>query len=131
MPADTFQTSDGLTIYAEHHLPDGEPKAAVLLVHGYGEHLGRYRHVIARLVDSGYAVYALDHRGHGKSEGVRAYCDYMNQFVEDLKVYFDHMKAAQPGKKRFVLGHSMGALISLSFAERYQDEIDALAISGA
>src|SRR5664279_2222939 len=103
----------------------------VLLVHGYGEHSGRYRHVVARLVSSGYAVYTLDHRGHGKSEGVRAYCDYMNQFVEDLKLYFDRMKAAQPAKKRLVLGHSMGALISLAFTERYQDEIGALVISGA
>jgi len=131
MPSDNFQTKDGLTLYTEYALPQGDPKAVILLVHGYGEHSGRYQHVIARLVSGGYAVYTLDHRGHGKSEGVRAYCDYMGQFVEDLKVYFDHMKAAQPGKKRFVLGHSMGALISLSFTERYQSEIDALAISGA
>ena len=131
MPSDNFQTKDGLTLYTEYALPQDEPKAVVLLVHGYGEHSGRYQHVIARLTASGYAVYTLDHRGHGKSEGVRAYCDYMDQFVEDLKIYFDHMKAAQPGKKRIVLGHSMGALISLAFTERYQSEIDALAISGA
>jgi alpha-beta hydrolase superfamily lysophospholipase len=131
MPSDNFQTKDGLTLYTEYALPQTEPKAVVLLVHGYGEHCGRYQHVIARLTSSGYAVYTLDHRGHGKSEGVRAYCDYMDQFVEDLKLYFDRMKAAQPGKKRFVLGHSMGALISLAFTERYQSEIDALAISGA
>ena len=131
MPSDNFQTKDGLTLYTEYALPQGDPKAVILLVHGYGEHSGRYQHVIARLTSSGYAVYTLDHRGHGKSEGVRAYCDYMGQFVEDLKVYFDRMKAAQPNKKRFVLGHSMGALISLAFTERYQSEIDTLAISGA
>ncbi len=131
MPADNFQTSDGLTLYTEYALPDGDPKAVVLLVHGYGEHCGRYQHVIARLVGAGYAVYTLDHRGHGKSEGVRAYCDTMLQFVEDLKRYFDRMSAAQPGKKRVVIGHSMGALISLAFTQRYQDEIDALVISGA
>ncbi|MEO8392515.1 MAG: lysophospholipase [Chloroflexota bacterium] len=131
MPSDNFQTKDGLTLYTEYALPQGDPKAVVLLVHGYGEHCGRYQHVIARLTASGYAVYTLDHRGHGKSEGVRAYCDYMGQFVEDLKIYFDHVKASQPGKKLFVLGHSMGALISLAFTERYQSEMDALAISGA
>ncbi len=131
MPSDNFQTKDGLTLYTEYALPKGDPKAVVLLVHGYGEHCGRYQHVIARLTSSGYAVYTLDHRGHGKSEGVRAYCDYMGQFVEDLKIYFDHVKAAQAGKKVFVLGHSMGALISLAFTERYQSEMDALAISGA
>ncbi len=131
MPSDTFSTSDGLTLYTEYRLPDGDPRAVVLVVHGYGEHSGRYQHVIERLVQSGYAVYALNHRGHGKSEGVRAYCDTMDQFVEDLKLYFDRVKAAQPGKKLFVLGHSMGGLISLAFTERYQREIDGLIVSGS
>ncbi|HVU10228.1 MAG TPA: alpha/beta fold hydrolase, partial [Phototrophicaceae bacterium] len=52
-------------------------------------------------------------------------------FVEDLQLYFERVKAMQPGKKHFLLGHSMGALISLAFTERHQDEIDALVISGA
>ena len=131
MPSDTCVTSDGLNLYTEYAVPDGDPSAVVLLVHGYGEHSGRYQHVIERLTRSDYAVYTLDHRGHGKSEGVRAYCDTMDQFVDDLKLYFDRMKAAQPGKKRFVLGHSMGGLISLAFAQRYQNEIDGLIVSGA
>lgn len=124
-------TSDGLRLYTEYAVPDGDPTAVILLVHGYGEHSGRYRHVAERLTGSDYAVYTLDHRGHGKSEGVRAYCDTMDQFVDDLKGYFDQIKAEQPGKKRFVLGHSMGALISLAFTQRYQNEIDGLIISGA
>lgn len=131
MPISTFQTADGLTIYTESVLPAGNPKAVVLIVHGYAEHSGRYRHVIDRLVASGYAVYTLDHRGHGQSDGLRAYCDRMDQFVEDLQLYFERVKAAQPNKKRFLLGHSMGALINLAFTERHQDEIDALVISGA
>ncbi|MEP7291017.1 MAG: lysophospholipase [Chloroflexota bacterium] len=131
MPSETCVTRDGLNLYTEYTVPKGEPRAAVLLVHGYGEHSGRYQHVIERLVKSDYAVYAIDHRGHGKSEGVRAYCDTMDQFVDDLKLYFDRMKIAQLGKKCFVLGHSMGALISLAFTQRYQSEIDGLIISGA
>lgn len=131
MPSETLTTSDGLTLHTEYHLPQGASRGAVLVVHGYGEHSGRYQHVIERLVQSNYAVYALDHRGHGKSEGVRAYCDSSEQFVDDLKVYFDRVKAAQPGKKLFVLGHSMGGLISLAFAERYQKEFDGLIVSGS
>jgi alpha-beta hydrolase superfamily lysophospholipase len=131
MQTDTFQTPDGLKIYTEYHVPDGDPKAVVLLVHGYGEHCGRYQHVIARLTQGDYAVYTLDHRGHGRSEGLRTYVDYMEQFVEDLKLYFDRIKAENPGKKRIVLGHSMGALISLAFTQAYQSEIDLLIISGA
>lgn len=131
MPPSARLTNDGLRLYTEHALPDGPPQAVILLVHGYGEHSGRYRHVIARLVQSGYAVYTLDHRGHGRSEGVRAYCDRMGQFVDDLHGYFQQVKAEQPGQKYIVLGHSMGALISLAFTLRYQDEIAALVISGA
>ena len=131
MPTANCLTSDGLTLHTEHALPEGDPKAVVLLVHGYGEHSGRYAHVIDRLVRGGYAVYTLDHRGHGKSEGVRAYCDYMEQFVDDLKLYFDPITAAYPNQKHFVVGHSMGALISLAFTQRYQSQIDALVISGA
>lgn len=131
MPGETLTTSDSLTLYTEYRVPDGDPRAVVLVVHGYGEHSGRYQHVIERLVQSDYAVYALDHRGHGKSEGERAYCDTSEQFVNDLKLYFDRVKAAQPGKKLFVLGHSMGGLISLAFAERYQNEFDGLIVSGS
>lgn len=131
MPSETLTTSDGLTLHTEYHLPQGASRAAVLIVHGYGEHSGRYQHVIERLVQSNYAVYALDHRGHGKSEGERAYCDTSEQFVNDLKLYFDRVKGAQPGKKLFVLGHSMGGLISLAFAERYQNEFDGLIVSGS
>lgn len=131
MPSETLTTSDGLTLHTEYRVPDGDPRAVVLVVHGYGEHSGRYQHVIERLVQSDYAVYALDHRGHGKSEGERAYCDTSEQFVNDLKLYFDRVKAAQPGKKLFVLGHSMGGLISLAFAERYQNEFDGLIVSGS
>jgi alpha-beta hydrolase superfamily lysophospholipase len=131
MPSETLTTSDGLTLHTEYRVPKGASRAAVLVVHGYGEHSGRYQHVIERLVQHDYAVYALDHRGHGKSEGERAYCDSSEQFVNDLKLYFDRVKAAQPGKKLFVLGHSMGGLISLAFAERYQNEFDGLIVSGS
>lgn len=135
MPIGHFKTSDGLTLYTEYRLPDGDPKGVVLLVHGYAEHCGRYWHVIQRLVNGGYAVYTLDHRGHGKSEGTRAYIDTMDQFIDDLKLYFDRVKADQASfakpTKRFVLGHSMGALLGLAFTERYQSEIDGLVLSGA
>ena len=59
----SFQTPDGLKIHTECWLPDGETRAVVVLSHGIGEHIGRYGHVAARLVEAGYAVYGLDHRG--------------------------------------------------------------------
>jgi alpha-beta hydrolase superfamily lysophospholipase len=103
----------------------------IVLVHGYGEHSGRYRHVILSLVDAGYAVYTLDHHGHGKSEGKRAYIDDFDHLISDLKHYFDDVQAAHPDRPIYLLGHSMGALLSLAFTLRYQDQLAGLIVSGA
>src|SRR5258707_1544509 len=111
----SFKTSDGLNIYTEAWLPDGSIKAVVLIVHGVPEHSERYEHVAAKMNANGYAAYGLDHRGHGKSDGLRAYFDDFDQPVNDLKQYFDIVKSEQPGKQIFIYGHSLGSLISLVF----------------
>ncbi len=129
---DTLQTADGLTLHTQGWLPDADPKAVVLLVHGIAEHVGRYTHVAAFLVERGYAVYGLDHRGHGRSQGEpRMYISDFDRVVDDLKLYFDRVKAAHPGKKIFVYGHSMGSFLATSFAVRYQDEMAGLISSGS
>lgn len=125
-----LQASDGLKIHTESWLPNDEPKAIVLIVHGYGEHLGRYLHVAERLVQNSYAVYGLDHRGHGRSDGLRAHFDSFDQPVNDLKQYFDQIKAQHPSKKWFLWAHSMGSLIGLTFALRYQDELAGMVVTG-
>lgn len=126
----SFRAADRLNIHTVSWLPEGDPHAVVLIVHGLGEHSGRYPHVAARMVEAGYAVYALDHRGHGRSEGDRAYFDSFDQPIDDLKQYFDEVKALHPNKKMFVYGHSLGSLITLSFALRYQKELAGIVISG-
>lgn len=126
----SFQTSDGLKIYTEAWLPDANPKAVVLIVHGYAEHIGRYPHVAGYLVQHGYAVYGLDHRGHGKSDGLRVYFDTFDQPINDLAPFVDQVKAAHPGKKLFLYGHSMGSLIALDFALRHPDVLAGLILSG-
>jgi len=127
----SLRTVDNLTLHTESWLPEGGPRAALVVVHGYGEHLGRYRHVADYFVKQGYAVYAIDHRGHGQSEGLRAYVDSFDQFAEDLHLFVEQVKAEQAGHKLFMLGHSMGALISLSYCIRYPAGISGLIISGA
>lgn len=124
-------TSSGASIYTESWLPDGEVKAVVLIVHGLAEHIGRYAHVAAKLNPLSYAVYGLDHMGHGKSDGLRAYFDNFDQPLNALKQYLDKVKAEQPGKKVFIYGHSLGSLISLTFLLRYQNEFAGAVISGA
>jgi acylglycerol lipase len=112
-------------------LPEGEPAAAVVLVHGYGEHRGRYRHVAEALVREGYAVYAADHLGHGESEGERAMVRRFDDFADDLHLVVGEARRAHQGLPVFVVGHSMGGLISLRYALRYQDELAGLVVSGA
>lgn len=125
-----FKTADGLTIYTQNWLPESEPKAIVLIAHGLGEHSDRYVHVANHLIQLGYAVYTLDHRGHGRSEGLRVYFEDFQHPVNDLKAYFDAIKQTYPDKKIFLYGHSMGSLISLYFTLRYQSELAGLIISG-
>jgi lysophospholipase len=125
-----FQTPDNLNIYTIQWLPDGEPKAVVIIVHGIGEHSGRYQHVAEALVNAGYAVYSHDHRGHGKSDGKRVQVTSHLQFMNDLRQYFDLIRAEHDNKKIFILGHSMGSVISLQFTLQYQNDLAGLVVTG-
>jgi acylglycerol lipase len=127
----SLKAADGTIIHTESWLPESEVRAVVLISHGVGEHIGRYQHVAARLVADGYAVYGLDHLGHGKSEGIpRAYFDNFDQPVNTLKQCLDQVKTAHPGKKIFLYGHSLGSLIALVFTLRYQSELAGLISTG-
>jgi acylglycerol lipase len=131
----TFSDAGGVSIYWQAWLPPGPCRGVVVIAHGLGEHSGRYVHVADRLVGEGYAVYALDHRGHGRSGGPRAYSDRMDNVVADL----DTLVLQATGEQReragaeipvFLLGQSMGGTVSLCYALRHQDRLDALALSG-
>jgi acylglycerol lipase len=106
-----FQGSRGVRIYQQSWLPDGEPKAVLLIVHGLGEHCGRYSNVVSHLVPLGYALYGLDHVGHGKSEGSREYVERFEDFTDTLDAYRAMVTQAQPGKPVVLYGHSLGGLI--------------------
>ena len=79
----------GLRLSSARWLPEGEPKAVVVLVHGYREHIGRYLHVMEALNKGDYVVFTLDHRGHGESEGQRACVEKFAYFVDDLPAFFN------------------------------------------
>ncbi len=125
-----FTNADGQKIAYSVDTPDVPAKALVLIVHGYGEHRGRYRHVAQAFADAGYLVYRLDHRGHGESEGVRVYFDSFDQPVADLYQLFQMAQTAHPNLPRFIFGHSMGSVISLCFALKYQDSLKGLLLTG-
>ena len=117
-------------IYYQCWLPEGEPKAILLVVHGLAEHSGRYRNVVNFLVPLGYAVYGIDHIGHGKSGGQRGYVKRFQDYTKTLKKYFDMIREWQPEKPIFLIGHSMGGLISAAYLLEYQDELSGAVLSG-
>ena len=125
-----LEGSKGLTLYWQAWLSEETLKAVVILAHGLAEHSGRYGHVAEHLVAHGYAVYALDHRGHGHSQCRRAQVGRMAYVVDDLHRFAAQVRSDQPGKALFLLGHSMGGGIALAYALEYQDELKGLVLSG-
>ena len=124
-----FSGAGGVDLFWQAWTP-ADPRAVVVIAHGAGEHSGRYEHVARRLVDAGYAVYALDHRGHGRSAGRRALVDRMDRVIADVRTLAGRAASENPGRPLFLLGHSMGGTISIAFAARHQDELAGLALSG-
>jgi len=118
-------------IYFQSWLPESEPKAVLLIVHGLAEHSGRYINIVNHFVPLGYAVYGMDHLGHGKSDGTRVYVKRFEDYTNMLKIYFDRIRRWQPGKPIFLVGHSMGGLISAVFLLDHQAELTGAVLSGA
>ena len=126
----TFKGIRDASIYYQSWLPEGEPKAVLLIVHGLAEHSGRYMNVVHYFVPLGYAVYEVDHVGHGKSSGTRVYVERFGDYTHTLKTYFDMVRRWQPGKPIFLLGHSMGGLIGAVYLLDYQAELTGAVLSG-
>jgi acylglycerol lipase len=117
-------------IYFQSWLPESEPKAGLLIVHGLAEHSGRYMNVVNHFVPLGYAVYGIDHIGHGKSDGTRVYVKRFDDYTNTLKVYFDMIYRWQPDKPIFLVGHSLGALIGAVYLLDHQAELAGAVLSG-
>jgi alpha-beta hydrolase superfamily lysophospholipase len=127
---ESFSGAGGVRIAWRSWLPAGAPRAVVVIAHGAGEHIGRYEHVAERLVDEGYAVYGLDHRGHGESDGARAVIDRRSNAVADIDHVVVTASEAHPGEDVVLLGHSMGGCLALCYALEHQDRLAGLILSG-
>lgn len=124
-----LEGTKGVALAWQAWLPDDDPKAVVILSHGLAEHSGRYAHVAACLVRHGYGVYALDHRGHGRSQGRRAQIDRMAYVVDDLHTFVGLVRSEQPAKPQFLLGHSVGGAVAVNYALEHPDELAGLVLS--
>jgi acylglycerol lipase len=129
------EIAPGRSAYWQAWLPREPARAVVVIVHGLHEHSARYAHVGARLAATDFAVYAADHRGHGRSDGRRANIERMALIVADLSSFVRFAVERHPGLPVFMIGHSLGGLIALHYAtEHHATEpgafLDGLVVSG-
>jgi alpha-beta hydrolase superfamily lysophospholipase len=119
--------SDGTPLHGRHWTPKGEPWARVLIVHGIGEHSGRYERTGRLMAEAGLDVQAFDLRGHGLSGGRRVYVGRWDDFLDDVEVRLTALR--EPGRPLVLFGHSMGALIALTYACSDRPAPDLLVLS--
>ena len=127
---ESFEADDGLKIYYQVWKPDTPIKAVVQIVHGLAEHSSRYMNVVNALIPAGYAIYATDHRGHGKSEGLRGYVNSANDYIDDERKLTEIIKKQEGSHPCFLLGHSMGSFISILYASASPEAFRGLILSG-
>lgn len=125
-----FAGSGGPEIYWQSWQPDGAARASVVIAHGAAEHSGRYAPLAEHLVTAGFAVYALDHRGHGRSGGHRSLIDRRERALADLGRLIDRATSEQDDMRPYLLGHSMGGCLALDWALEYQEQLSGLVLSG-
>jgi acylglycerol lipase len=125
-----WSTDDGLQLYAQGWRPDGDARGIVLLVHGLGEHSGRYGHVGAVLSDAGYVLYAFDLRGHGQSQGPRGHAPRFEAWMQDIDLALRHAAEAFPDLPLFLYGHSLGGLLVVNHALRRRPSLNGLVATG-
>ena len=121
----TYQEHD---IFYRSWLPDS-PKGVILVCHGIAEHSGRYQHVAEYFVAKGFAVYAQDHIGHGKSSGKRMHIGSFEAIIQTVDTLRQIIDGEHPDLPLVLLGHSMGGLIAANYICRYQQRISACALS--
>ncbi len=124
-----FAGHNGLSIFYRHQTAQPE-RARMVIAHGLGEHSGRYVHIMEHMTRMGVSVWALDHRGHGKSEGARGHIRAFDEYIFDLKQMIAIVqKDMPPGMKLFLLGHSMGGCMALFFAQNFPEMIHGVIVS--
>ena len=117
------------SLYFRARVPEA-PKAVLGLLHGYADHATRYDAVVTELVKAGIGVVALDLRGHGKSEGVRGYCDRFDQFLDDSAELTKLVDERAKGAPAFLFGHSFGGLVASLTALSRPGKYRGLVLSG-
>jgi alpha-beta hydrolase superfamily lysophospholipase len=124
----SWKNEQGWKIYAQDWAPPGKTVGAVALVHGLGEHTGRYRRVAEMLNQAGYALTGFDLPGHGQSEGSRGYASY-DGILNDIDCLLREISQRYPGRPRFLYGHSLGGALVLYYTLKRRPELRGVVAS--
>lgn len=116
----------GLKIFTRSWRPEGKPRGVVVLSHGFNSHSGYYLWVAEQLLASGLAVYALDYRGRGRSDGERYYVDKFSEYHDDLDLVVKAARTREPGLPVFILGHSAGGVVACNYVLDHQADVAGL-----
>ncbi len=121
-----WQTKDGINIFSQVWRPDDQPKGAVALIHGLGEHSGRYTHVAKFFTQAGYALSTMDLRGHGLSGGSRGHFPSFQIVMADIQQLLDETQKTFPTTPLFLYGHSLGGALVLYFGLTQKSSIKGI-----
>ena len=122
----SFPATDGLPLFGQQWLVDAPPKGLLCLVHGFGEHSGRYHHVARAFNEAGISVVAFDQRGHGRSGGKRGYTPSYTQSMTDIGSLIRQARQRVPGVPVVLYGHSMGGNMVLNYAMRHKPNLQGV-----
>jgi alpha-beta hydrolase superfamily lysophospholipase len=125
-----WENKDGTKFYVQGWEPEANPKAVVCLVHGHGEHVGRYTHVGEAFTNAGYVLTGFDERGHGKTSGARGYVPSYEAMMDDIADFMAMMEKRYPGLPKFLYGHSMGGNQVINFAMRRKPALTGVIATG-
>lgn len=126
MNESSFKTADGLNIFTRSWKPESNPRAVIVLVHGFNAHSGYMAWAGEQFAAHGLAAYALDLRGRGRSDGERFFVQKFSDWTGDVDQLVEIARAENPGLPVYVLGHSAGGVISSSYVFEHQDKIAGL-----
>jgi len=123
--------NDDITFYMQGWEPEGKPKAIVCLIHGLGEHTGRYAHVGKAFNDAGYALFGFDLRGHGQTGGARGHFPSLDVVLQDIRQFIGFQEQNNSGLPIFLYGHSLGGLLTLAYAIQHPDGLKGVIVTGS
>jgi len=125
----TITAADGLALFVRIWTPEMAPRGVVLIVHGLGEHAGRYPHLVRALLEHGYLVFGPDQRGCGRSEGRRGDFRAFDDVLNDLDRVVSATREQYPGLPLFLYAHSLGAMYATHYLSRHEEDITAAVLS--